>query len=222
VLDRVEVAGVAGSGRWVGARVGVDGVGLGEQAQAAGEVVADRAQLGGVEDPADGTRGGGVLLVGDREAPDVALVGERELEPADLLTQPAAVGRGVVGGGGGRHAAVQRGGEVAGIEAGGLRGLHGVAGDVGEPLVGRGVVADERAAAVPGGDQALGLEAGVDRADRVDVDAGGGGEIADAGQAVPAREVARDDPRAQRPGQLHGQRNVAVAVELDVHRASIA
>jgi hypothetical protein len=42
------------------------------------------------------------------------------------------------------------------------------------------------------------------------------------GQPVPAVELAGEDARAQRPGQLHGQRDVAVAVERDLHAVSIA
>ena len=58
---------------------------------------------------------------------------------------------------------------------------------------------------------------GVDRAHGVGVHVRGGGHLADAGEALPGVELAADDPRAQVPCELHPHRDLAVAVEADVH-----
>ena len=60
------------------------------------------------------------------------------------------------------------------------------------------------------------LQALVDGAHGVGVDVQSLGEVAQPGQALPRREPAVADARAQSPGQLHTKRNLGVAVEDEV------
>jgi len=77
----------------------------------------------------------------------------------------------------------------------------------------------ERAAALLAVDQALVLEALVDAAHGVDVDAGRLGDLAQPGEALPGLERAVADARAQRPRELHANRDLGVAVDGQIQPA---
>jgi phospholipid/cholesterol/gamma-HCH transport system permease protein len=75
------------------------------------------------------------------------------------------------------------------------------------------------AAALVTFDQALLLEALVDGAYGVDVDLQCLGEIPQAGEALPQREATVVDARAQRPRQLHPNRDLCPAIDREVETA---
>ena len=67
-----------------------------------------------------------------------------------------------------------------------------------------------------GADQALLIEAGVDRAHRVRVDPGELGEVAHARQAGAGAQVARGDQGLELPGELGREREVIVPVDAEI------
>ena len=147
---------------------------------------------------------------------------ERLLERCDLsaqFTASLAGLRGVTGGWLPRH--VQRGRHLARVDTRPARLARGVGGDLSD---GRGLLSDardERAGALTAVDQALLLEALVDGSRRVRVDPDHLGELAQARQSPPGGQAAVADPRSQRPGELHPDRDLSLAIDRQVFEVEL-
>ena len=96
----------------------------------------------------------------------------------------------------------------------------------GARTAGGGLRRDERTPALLAANAPLGLEPGVDRADRVDVHARDVGKLPDAWESVPRDEGAVLDRRPDAASQLRTQRGTSPAVdaeiELTLHAGMVA
>ncbi len=144
---------------------------------------------------------------------------EHPLQGGDLGAQLAPVRRRLVGLRRGSRIHVQRRRDLARVDAR----LVGLAGGVrrdrargGGPVRG---VGDVRAAALLALDHALVLQALVDGAHSVGVDLQRLGQVPQTRKALPGREAAVVDARAQSPRHLHPDRDLCAAVDREVQAA---
>ena len=142
---------------------------------------------------------------------------ERPLERRDLgAQQPAPLDRIVARARLRLGGDVQRGRHLARVHARLERLARGARGDRADR---RGALrhrGHERAAALVAGDQPLQLEALVDGADGVYVDADRVGHVAQAGKPLARGQLTVADTRAERPCELHADRHLGVAVDGDI------
>jgi len=202
--------------------------------EALDQLVAGALQLLDARHPSDRHRRCDSL--GSRPAPVVPRVGgELGLDPGDLRAQLAAKGRcagvGVQRGKGGiGKAAATRGsarrpdgrGELGEVDAGVPGVLDRLFGDLVDLPQLSGALGHVGAATVLGGDQLLMFERQIGGASRVHVDPGELGQLADAGQPVPAAQGPAHDHRPQLPAQLRADGQLGIAVDREVdHRGAL-